>query len=283
MEATTKKVRVKLMSPNVLYCTVRETIRGRWKRCTFYTLGWPDILAVTESPFQTDDPVYAAFVKETRVVALFSTSLEHLETLLLMPGLFNWRKRIVFADVPQKLRPVILSVSKAKGGTLGFNEFKVLEAKPGEVTAQPVPENYKMRALDPETHTDYAVSTRPYYIKGARCYVRDLLKKFPSIGVFDKDDICIGFEIIYHYGTQGMLHVREEFRGQGIGTSIATNLAQKFFSDGLPVYTVVEKSNSSSIHLHLKVGFRIVADVDYLRYHYAGVKTELSENTVCPE
>ncbi|GFN84710.1 glycine n-acyltransferase [Plakobranchus ocellatus] len=142
------------------------------------------------NPSQWKIKLQTAFVQETRIVALFSTSLEHLETLLLVPGLFNWTKRIVFAAVPQKFRPVIQSVSKAKGGTLDISEYKVLEAKPGEVTAQPIPENYKMRALDPETHIDYALSTWPYNIKGVRSYVQDLLQKFPSIGVFDK---LVGF------------------------------------------------------------------------------------------
>ena len=64
-----------------------------------------------------------------------------------------------------------------------------------------------------------------------------------------------------------MLHVREECRGRGLGKVITSQLAQKYFCDGLPVIACVIKVNESSRRMHTSCGFREVGSVDWIVYH----------------
>ncbi|GFO04915.1 glycine n-acyltransferase, partial [Plakobranchus ocellatus] len=258
-----------------LYCTVRETLQGRWRGTTFVTLGWPDILAVGEGAVPKNSACYE-FHMAPPITCVFSPDPEHVEALLLYPGFLDWSQPIAFQAASEKIRSTITKVSQAKGGNCVLKTNCILEASQEELPPRPVPEGLELRALDADLHTEYVTSTWPHSRNGAAAYIQEMLRRFPSVGLFDKNNECIGLEIGNEYGAMGMLHVREEFRGRGLGKIITSQLAQKYFCDNLPVIAVTIKSNEAALRMHTSMGFRVMGEVDWVLY-YTGNLQELMD------
>ncbi|GFN87291.1 hypothetical protein PoB_001379700 [Plakobranchus ocellatus] len=56
-----------------MYMTVRETLQGRWRGTTFYTLGWPNILAAGEGvpdSQQSDVSQWFSLIMRLRHIAI---------------------------------------------------------------------------------------------------------------------------------------------------------------------------------------------------------------------
>ncbi|RUS71082.1 hypothetical protein EGW08_021160 [Elysia chlorotica] len=249
-----------------LYCTIRETLQGRWTGTTFCTLGWPNILAVGEMEAKPESPCYI-YHSEPRTTSVFSPDPDHLEKLLMWPGFLDWSQPIIFQAVCSGCTPSILKLAKAKGGDCLVYANVINEARETELPPRPVPEGFYLSNLDPDLHTDYAISTWPHSRNHTDRYIRQLLRKFPSVGLFDKDGECIGLEIGNEYGAIGMLHVREEYRGRGLGKIITSQLAQKYFCDGLNVIAFVIKDNKPSRRMHTSCGFKEVGFADWVLYN----------------
>ncbi|GFO19678.1 glycine n-acyltransferase-like protein [Plakobranchus ocellatus] len=249
-----------------LYWTVRNMIQGRWQGSTLVTLGWPDILAVGEGPIPEDSPCYE-FHASSRRTSVFSPDPEHLETLLLYPDYLDWSKPIIFQGVNKQNRPVLDKIIEAKGNNCHIDTFSILEAGQEELPPRSVPEGLELRALDCDLDIDYITSTRYKTRDGEASYIKELIKRFPSVGLFDENNKCIGLELGKENGTLGMLHVREEFRGCGLGKVITSQLAQKYFRDDLPVTVLVPKDNEVSWRMHTSCGFRKMGDLDWMYYN----------------
>ena len=74
-----------------------------------------------------------------------------------------------------------------------------------------------------------------------------------------------------------MLYVREAYRRRGLGKIITSQLAQKYFSDELPVTVFVSKDNESSRRMHTSCGFKEIGTVDWITY-YTGDEEEFNKN-----
>ncbi|GFR60326.1 glycine N-acyltransferase [Elysia marginata] len=259
-----------------LYYTVREAITGRWPGTVFGTLGWPGILAVGEMEVSQDCPGYW-YYSDPRITSVYSPSPDHLETLLTWPGFLDWSKPIIFQGLSKTSTPIIEKVARAKGGNHKVLNHVLHQASPSDLPPRPVPDGFYLHDLDPDLHTDYIMSTWIHSRTHSDTYIRELIKRFPSVGLFDKDDQCVGLEIGTEYGTVGMLHVREEYRGRGLGKVITSQLAQKFFCVGLPVMAIVSKDNESSQPMHTSCGFKEICDVDWVLF-YHGDLMELMES-----
>ncbi|GFN94037.1 hypothetical protein PoB_002054300 [Plakobranchus ocellatus] len=98
-----------------------------------------------------------------------------------------------------------------------------------------VPEGLELRALDGDLDIDYINSTREETRDGEASFIKELIRRFLSVGLFDGINKCVGLELGEEFGTLGMLHVREDFRGRDLGKVITSQLAQKCFRDDLPV------------------------------------------------
>ena len=70
----------------------------------------------------------------------------------------------------------------------------------------------------------------------------------------------------------GMLCVREEARGRGLGSLIVSHLAQLQFQRQLPAFVLVSKENQASWKLHEKLGFRTQCAVEYITLFNCGKK-----------
>ena len=92
---------------------------------------------------------------------------------------------------------------------------------------------------------------------GTLRYIIDHIENFPCLGVKDKDDRLVAWELSYFTGAMGMLYVMEEHRGKGLAKFIICKLARKLLQLGRNVYCFVEDTNEISLNLHKKCGFSI--------------------------
>ena len=91
--------------------------------------------------------------------------------------------------------------------------------------------------------------------------------RFPT-----RDGECIGVEIGYEFGAIGMLHVRESHRGRGLGKIITSQLAQKYFCDGLPVIALACATHETARHLHTSIGFKEIGIAEWVFYYQGEVE-----------
>ncbi|RUS72251.1 hypothetical protein EGW08_019992 [Elysia chlorotica] len=216
------------------------------------------------------------YYSEPRTTSVFSPEPPNLEKLLLWPGFLDWSQPIIFQGVSSRLTHSISKMAASQGGNCRIYHYVLYKATQSEIPLRPIPEGFRIDALDPDLHTDYILSTWSHVRKNTDVYVREALRRLPSVGLFDKDGQCIGVEAGTDYGSIGMLHVQEAFRGRGLGKVITSQLAHKYFCDGLPVIALAGKDNESSLRMHTSCGFKEVGFADWLFYN-VGDEREFDE------
>ncbi|XP_012935171.1 uncharacterized protein LOC101854005 [Aplysia californica] len=249
-----------------LYATVRESAEGRWTdNSRFYTLGWPDIRAVGLGEPYSTSRVYNYHTKP-RTTCVFSPVLQDSRALLTHPGFIDWTQNCMFQATPTELGETIVSLSREHGSRDVMPIRHVctcMIAQPGDVELRPTPEDVTVRRL---TSSDAAFVSENWTHRraGSDDYVRELVQRFPSVGVFDRDGGCLGYEVGTEYGTMGMLYVKPEARGQGLGSVITTHLAHSYFLDGLPAVVNILAKNLGSVQLHERLGFKPMCGLDLI-------------------
>ena len=88
----------------------------------------------------------------------------------------------------------------------------------------------------------------------------------------DKDGKYLGYEFQYEYGNMGMLYVTPEARGQGLGSYITCQLAEKILKPDESVWVTVETFNDKSFKLHENLGFKKICLLEYL-FHKSNLVT----------
>ena len=111
-------------------------------------------------------------------------------------------------------------------------------------------------------------STWKFSEEGSEVFIRELLKRHPSVVLTTNSGQHVGHMMGQGFGAIGMLYVQQEFRRKGYAKVIVSQLAQKYFDEGEDAYVVIEKDNSASMNLHLSVGFKVVPDIQlaWMRY-----------------
>ncbi|KAK3793799.1 hypothetical protein RRG08_061933 [Elysia crispata] len=254
-----------------LYSVVDETIRGRWQGTSFLTLGWPDILAVGEGPTSPEEIGCAQYFNEPPLASVFSPSHEHLKRLLTSPGYLDWTKPILFHVFCSRIAPTIREVSESRGGNpeRAYRHGLKLVVRPGDIPLLPVPDGFEARTLDPDLHTDLILSHWSHSRELAHLYIRENLKRFPSVGLFEKSGRCIAHEIVTHYGTIGCLHVDEEYRRRGLGKVVTSIMTNHYFRQGHAASCLILASNQLSLGMHTRMGFKVDGEADVYT-HYIG-------------
>ena len=250
---------------------LQAVLRGQWRGTTFYTLGWPTILAVAQGLPDATCPI-PEFYTQPRQTSVFAPDQQHAHDILTTPGFLDWSQPIAFLHVSKDMGDVIESLSKAhcgKGDVLLRENCYVMEVKKGEMTSSKIPPVVaETREIRSEAEIDWVIQHWVYGMNHSESYVSELVKSFPSLIALDNTGRYLGCEIGYEYGTIGMLHVVPEARGQGLGSYVTGQLAEKYFDQGLQVMVNVHADNSASLRLHEKLGFRKMAALELI-FHKA--------------
>ncbi|CAG5129187.1 unnamed protein product, partial [Candidula unifasciata] len=164
-----------------IHGTINEILSGRWQGPDFYTLGWPDILAVGEGPVDASKSQCANFFNDTRHTSVYSPNPVHAEELLRRSEFLDWTKPILFHATDYDMVKIAEKVSNSTGTK--YNQLiltELMAAYPGDIQPRPVPEGFELRQLDPDRDAEYVASTGPLQRKHTVPYLREVLKIFPS-------------------------------------------------------------------------------------------------------
>lgn len=82
--------------------------------------------------------------------------------------------------------------------------------------------------------------------------------------VYFRNNQCLGYELGLQDETIGLLYVIPEARGRGLAKVIISQLAHKYFANGLPASAVVLTDNDTSLKLHQNLGFKIVCGLNFV-------------------
>ena len=126
-------------------------------------------------------------------------------------------------------------------------------------------ENYIVKELEPEdaqivsSHWSFGLWEQPVH------YVRMCIERFPSAGIYSKEtNELMSWVICYNFGSFGMLHTPEKFRGKGFATIVMKRLLEEHKARGLIPVTGVERRNHVSRRLMTKLGFEYTHDMDFI-------------------
>ena len=247
-----------------LFGMVREEVLGRWNAFHFFSLGWPNILAAgTGNP--CDDGKLVDYFTTPLRVTVYSPEETNARRLLTHPGYLDWTQCMLFM-VPHELGDLVVSLSKeycSKDDLPQRDITHVMEAKPGCVLPRLLPAGMTTKELQFSKHGELAKKNwfrKPYSDK----YMEEVWRHFPVVGVFGQDGSCLGYECFTEFGTMGMLFVREEARGQGIGSFLTSKMAEMRFQDGHSAVISVQDGNGPSARLHQRLGFKTVCKADII-------------------
>uniref|UniRef100_A0A0B6ZAY4 Glycine N-acyltransferase-like protein n=1 Tax=Arion vulgaris TaxID=1028688 RepID=A0A0B6ZAY4_9EUPU len=248
-------------------CMLRECLEGRWIGQTWWVLRTKDtILAVGEGlPDETSEII--DYMTKPRSTCFYSPDPVHAEMLLTWPGFIDWSQPCIFEMLSIDNANIVDKICRINGSIDPFPRklhCTFVVADPGDVELRPVPAGLHLRSLDPVNDPYIVMSTWKHSRKYADDFVRALVKCFPSVGLFDKDDNCVGYELGLQDETVGLLYVMPEARGQGLAKVIISQLAHKYFEIGLPTSAVVISGNEASLKLHQNLGFKVVCELEFV-------------------
>ncbi|CAL1543222.1 unnamed protein product [Lymnaea stagnalis] len=244
-----------------LWSSVREAMSGRWPWGCFYVLcdRSDNIVAVGEGPPDETCPAYLYYTTPRNVCA-FGVSPRHVKILLNWPGFTDWNKSVLFFVVPKTVGDIVEEHVKLKECSkllLYRHQILLMVADPGDVELLPVPDGLTLKPLDPDLHKDLVDTSWRFRRNHSDEYIRVLIQRFPSLGLFDRDGKCLAFELSTEIGTLGHLYVIPEARGQGLSKVISSHLAHILFSENRPAAVTVMSTNEVSVKLHESLGFKV--------------------------
>ncbi|RUS89972.1 hypothetical protein EGW08_002239 [Elysia chlorotica] len=229
------------------------------------------VIKPKEMPFQ----VCGDYLNSPRTTAVFSPDPDHLKKLLLWPGFFDWEKTIDFQVVSPEVTHVFQEIAKMKGGMLRLSDYTLFEM--GKEEPPTFPEGFWVGPLDPDLHTDFVEGRWKYSRKNSNVYIRELLKKFPSAGVFNKHDELVGCTLGNEYGTLAMGHIDEEYRRFGLCAHMVSSVARAYFRDGLPSHALTLPDNTPVKRCCVRSGLKELRLVHWMIYYKGDEQASIKE------
>lgn len=108
-------------------------------------------------------------------------------------------------------------------------------------------------------------------------YADKQLGNYPIIGVFDTDDVLLGFATYgqfrvrpaYKYTVEHSVYVRSDKRGHGFGKLLLKEIIVKAEEQNYHVMVgVIDASNEVSLKLHEKEGFELIGKMKQVGYKF---------------
>jgi 8-oxo-dGTP diphosphatase len=186
-----------------------------------------------------EDP--RAVICRWRWMYLYATSPKAAERLVAdLPR----RYRVGFAATPARLIPAVKKARKMNWTALCY--MYVLDPK-----RLVVDRRHKIGFLRP---ADTPLVAKYWPHGKSRRYVGWRIRVGPTCAVRRKGKL-VAWALTHGDGAMGMLHVLDEYRGQGMARSITTALAERITKRGLKPFLYIVKGNRASINLTESMGF----------------------------
>ncbi len=164
-----------------------------------------------------------------------------LDSAVYKMGLSDKKNRVLFVVSQENLRDML---------TARFGAKSVCCVQACYTRKEPLPVKHKdIRKLD-ITYLDYITE---HYKTGDTAYLKSLLEANGMYGAF-VDDVPAGFIGCHADGSMGLLYVAEEYRRQGIASSLESYMINRMLELGWTPYAHVLTDNIPSVRLQEKLG-----------------------------
>ncbi|XP_070569341.1 uncharacterized protein [Ptychodera flava] len=201
-------------------------------------------------------------------VVIYSSDEDHLRYLLRLPGIIDWanpRLEIVpnCAEIEPILREIIIENGYSfKDSTMAdimvLENVDCLRERSRNIR---LPEDMTLSAVRQEQHIEEISRAWPFgdptcspeYIR----YMKTQILNLPNICV-QKNDELIAWSLQQFHGAIGNTFVKPEYRGQGLGSLVTTELAKKVLANGMAAYIECESGDDVSKNMHIGVGFKYI-------------------------
>jgi len=129
-------------------------------------------------------------------------------------------------------------------------------------------DSVEMRSLNNEEGIQFLVKRWKYSKTGTEEYVRRMLAKNPSSGLYSKRDneknkVLSGI-LTNTNGLVGMLSTDPDERQKGYAVAVMRDLLKRMAIDGFYPCSALEEKNIASARFHEKVGMKFSHKCDYL-------------------
>ncbi|XP_021948945.1 uncharacterized protein LOC110846484 isoform X2 [Folsomia candida] len=189
------------------------------------------------------------------------------KTALVTSGVIEWDEPFIFAATDASICNLIQdAVQEATGKDPSAGENLMFYASPQYhplVTQFSVGSTIEVKPLDVNDGAKFLVENWPFARTGSHAYVRKLIERNCSSGVYVDNRLVCG-AALNGSGMITMLHTLPEFRHKGYATLCMNYFVQTLFKDNLIPCCTVETTNIASISLQRKIGLQVSHDVSYI-------------------
>lgn len=125
--------------------------------------------------------------------------------------------------------------------------------------------NFELKPLNNKEGVEFIVKTWKYSNDDTVDYVQKCVDRNISAGIY-VDGKVVACALINFDGLTGMLYSLPEFRGQGFGRLVMHQLMKEAAQNGHFPCCCVEIKNEVSKAFQVKIGFKLVGQVNYVKY-----------------
>ena len=260
---------------NGLRISGQNVVNGRVKG-RFYVDNWPNFTTVV---FQCLQPS----ISNTGDLLCYTTSLaskQQLARFLDQAGLItagSWQFLYIIEDEEKSVAECLVQSLLDNGRLSANHQFKI-ESSGLYVMPHPpkekvdLPSGFTFGKLTKE-HAGYVCSQEGLFASSSTerpshimCeYVSKCLEMLETAAVYSDDDASTpvaGIACHSYSGVIGNLFTVKDHRRKGLASALVLKQSEHYFSQGVMPQAEIEYYNSSSIDLHIKLGFVCVSDAN---------------------
>ncbi|KAM7340997.1 uncharacterized protein ACRADG_001122 [Cochliomyia hominivorax] len=182
--------------------------------------------------------------------------------------LWDWSRKYKIFCLPAILFPVVDKTLRELNMNIRMTTLKIYQREHNLIMDKKIeiPNTLVLRSL---SNSDAKIIDDIWYSRqsGSLEFIQSLIKYNVSFGLYRKDtNELVAWCTRCQCGFLGTLHVRDEYRGQGLATILIEAFSQKIIQLGEDVRTVINDNNQVSRKLFNKLGFKYQEDV-YIIYN----------------
>ncbi|XP_023295484.2 uncharacterized protein LOC111678378 [Lucilia cuprina] len=176
---------------------------------------------------------------------------------------WDWRRKYKIFALPAILFPVVEKTLKDLNMNIRMTTLKIYQRDQSFVDTKgiDIPNTLVLRSL---SITDANLINETWYSRqnGSLEFLQTLIKYNINLGLYTKDtNELVAWCTRCQCGFLGTLHVKENYRGQGLATVLIERFSQKIIECGEDVRTLINNNNLASQKLFGKLGFKYQEDV----------------------
>ncbi|XP_077985084.1 glycine N-acyltransferase-like [Glandiceps talaboti] len=192
---------------------------------------------------------------------LYSRDFDKLKVLLQHPGVIDWTKsNISFSLIPISAVPVLVEVGRQHGFQSSIEEMYHTYTLANidtiyKVSTYEIPSNFSLGPLRSE-HSSMLQTTWQYGAPPSMERFQKAIEYMPTLAIYNDKGNPVSWAVIKECGDVGLTYTAVEYQLQGFTSIVTASLVKLLLEQGETSYVVISDSDTASILVHTKLGFR---------------------------